>query len=281
MLKTYIVEDNALELANVLDFLALKCPQVEVVGTSGEMETAYVGIIETRPDLLISDIQIIGGLCYDLLDRLKKVDRLNDLRIIFMTRFRDFENAKNGYGYSPLAFLEKPFTAGELQEAVEKVGQPREFPQARQQIELFLEFISNQTQTSQRLTVTLLKGALQVVSLSDIVYLEASGSMTDIYMKDTPTPLVSSRNLGHYTTLLQNNSQFFVISKSILINLAHLDRYDHSEKRVIFRNPVRYVYASRSGGQELRQYLLQNPQPGSVPTDSLRTFFRKLFGLGG
>lgn len=281
MLKTYIVEDNALELANVLDFLALKCPQVQVVGTSGELETAYVGIIETRPDLLISDIQIIGGLCYDLLNRLKKVDRLNDLRIIFMTRFRDFDNAKNGYEYSPLAFLEKPFTATELQDAVEKVGQPRELPQARQQMDLFLEFISNHAQTDQRLTVTLLKGTLQIVNLSDIVYLEASGSMTDIYLKDTTTPLVSSRNLGHYTTLLQNNSPFFVISKSILINLTHLDRYDHSEKRVEFRHPARHVYASRSGGQELRQYLLQNPRPDSVPTDSLRTFFRKLFGLGG
>lgn len=281
MLKTYIVEDNVLELANVLDFLALKCPQVQVVGTSGELETAYVGIIETRPDLLISDIQIIGGLCYDLLNRLKKIDRLNDLRIIFMTRFRDFDNAKNGYEYSPLAFLEKPFTAGELQEAVEKVGQPRELPQARQQMDLFLEFISNQAQADQRLTVTLLKGALQVVNLSDIVYLEANGSMTDIYLKDTPTPLVSSRNLGYYTTLLQNNGQFFVISKSILINLAYLDRYDHSEKRVEFRYTTRHVYASRSGGQELRHHLLQNPQPNSVPTDSLRTFFRKIFGLSG
>lgn len=281
MLKTYVIEDNALELANVLDFLALKCPQVEVVGTSGELEAAYVGIIETRPDLLISDIQIIGGLCYELLNRLKKVDRLNDLRIIFMTRFRDFENAKNGYEYSPLAFLEKPFTAGELQEAVEKVGQPQEAPQAQQQIDLFLEYISNQAHTSQRLTVTLLKGALQVVNLSDIVYLEAKASMTDIYLKDTPAPLVSSRNLGHYSTLLKNNGQFFVISKSILINLSHLDRYDHSEKQIMFRNPARHVYASRSGGQELRQYLLHNPQPGSVPTDSLRTFFKKLFGPGG
>ncbi|MPR34334.1 LytR/AlgR family response regulator transcription factor [Salmonirosea aquatica] len=279
MLKTYIVEDNALELANVLDFLALKCPQVKVVGTSGEMESAYVGIIETRPDLLISDIQIIGGLCYDLLKRLKKVDRLNELRIIFMTRFRDFDNAKHGYEYSPLAFLEKPFTAGELHEAVDKVGQPREIPQARQQMELFLEFLSNQAHPGQRLTVTLLKGALQLVDLNDIVYLEANGSMTDLYLKDIQSPLVSSRNLGHYAALLHSNGQFFSISKSILINLTHLDRYDHSEKRIVFRHSARHVYASRSGGQELRQYLLQNPQPKAQLPDPVISFFRKLFGL--
>ena len=182
-LRTYIVEDNAAELANVLDFLAQKCPQVKVVGSSGEIQEAFEQISHTKPDLLISDIQITGGRCYDLLNQLNAAGRLRDLRIIFMTRFRDFDNARDGFEYAPIAFLEKPFTARDLQTAVEKVEKQRGPAQSNHQIELIMELIGHQNQTSQRLTVTLVGGALQLVELSDIVYQDADSSMTQFYLK--------------------------------------------------------------------------------------------------
>lgn len=280
MLKTYIVEDNALELATVVDFLAQKCPQTEVVGTAGEIDEAYEGIMQARPDLLISDIQLIGGLCYDLLNRLKKAGRLHDLRIIFMTSFRDFDNAKNGYEYSPIAFLEKPFTASDLQQAVEKVGQPRISTQAHEQMELFLQYLGQQVAPSQRLTVTLVGGTMQLVDLSEVVYLEADGSVTHFYLKGTSRPLASSKSLGYYQGVLQNDSRFFSISRGILINMDHFEQYDHSQLKVQFKSPLRHVYASREGGKALRQHLLQNPLPDSRPPDSVRAFFRRLFGMG-
>ena len=279
MLKTFVIEDNSLELANVLEFLALKCPQVEVVGTSGEIGDAYAGIVRTRPDLLISDIQIIGGLCYELLNRLKKARRLHELRIIFMTRFRDFENAKNGYEYSPIAFLEKPFTATELQIAVDKLGQPEVIPQAGQQLDAFLDYLGQQASPGQRLTVSLLGGTLQMVELADIVYLEAKGSMTDFHLKDTERPLVSNKGIGHYAGLLRHDARFFSVERGVIINLTQLDRYDHGERRITLKGPTRHVYASRSGGQNLRQYLLQNPLPDAAAPDSFKVLLKKLFGM--
>ena len=283
-LRTYIVEDNTAELNNVLDFLAQKCPQVEVVGSSGEIQEAYAQICRTRPDLLISDIQITGGRCYDLLNQLNAAGRLQDLRIIFMTRFRDFDNARDGFEYAPIAFLEKPFAASDLQKAVEKVEKHRGPMQADHQIELIMELIGHQTQTSQRLTVTLIGGSLQLVDLGDISYLEADGSVTRFYRKDrkdSDQPLVSNRNFGYYKDLLQNNARFFAISNSVLINMDHFDRYDHTERLVFLKNPPSHVYASRQGGRALRQFMLQNPLPDSRPAESLRGIFRKLFGLNG
>ncbi len=280
-LRTYIVEDNTAELNNVLDFLAQKCPQVEVVGSSGEIQEAFAQISRNRPDLLISDIQITGGRCYDLLNQLNDAGRLQGLRIIFMTRFRDFDNARDGFEYAPIAFLEKPFTASDLQKAVEKVEKHRTPAQANHQIELIMELIGHQTQTSQRLTVTLIGGSLQLVDLGDISYLEADGSVTRFYRKETDQPLVSSRSFGYYKDLLQNNARFFAISNSVLINMDHFDRYDHTQRLVFLKNPASHVYASRQGGRALRQFMLQNPLPDSRPTESLRGLFRKLFGLNG
>lgn len=282
IVRTYIVEDNAAELANVLDFLAQKCPQVEVVGSSGEIQEAFEQISRTKPDLLISDIQITGGRCYDLLNQLNAVGRLGGLRIIFMTRFRDFDNARDGFEYAPIAFLEKPFSASDLQTAVEKVEKQRVPAQTNHQIELIMELIGHHNQTSQRLTITLVGGSLQLVELTDIVYLEANTTTTHFYLKgmnENATPLSSNRNFGYYKDLLQNNPGFFAISNSILINMQYFDKYDHGQQLVQLKNPTRRLYASRQGGRALRQFMLQNPLPDSRPNESLRGIFRRLFGL--
>lgn len=259
MLKTYLLEDNAAELATVRDFLAQKCPGLTVVGAAAEMQEAYDGILSTRPDLLISDINLTGGRCYELLDRLKAADRLHGLRLIFMTGDRAFENARDGYAFAPVAFLEKPFTATELQQAVEKVRQSSESPQARQQIDQLLELLG-QPQPAQRLTISLLGGTLRRLELRDIVYLEADGSMTHFFLQEAPgQAIVSNKSLGYYRTLLQDNPNFFPISQSHIIHLDHLDRYDHGE-RIVYLHPVpRPLYASRSGARALREFLLERP----------------------
>jgi len=144
MLSTYLLEDNAAELANVREFLAQRCPQVEVVGAAGEMEEAFDGISLTRPDLLISDINIIGGRCYALLDRLNDAGQLAGLRIVFMTLFRDFDLVREELAHAPVDFLEKPFTADDLQRAVEKVAQIPVTPQTHRQVERLLELLSGE-----------------------------------------------------------------------------------------------------------------------------------------
>jgi len=144
MLSTYLLEDNTAELANVQEFLAQRCPQVEVVGTAGEMEEAFEGISRCRPDLLISDINIIGGRCYELLDRLNAAGRLAGIRIVFMTLFQDFDSAREEFAHAPVDFLEKPFTAEDLQRAVEKVTHVPRTPQSHLQVERLLELLSGE-----------------------------------------------------------------------------------------------------------------------------------------
>ena len=259
MLRTYLLEDNAAELATVREFLTQKCPGVVVVGAAADMQEAYDGILHTRPDLLISDINLIGGRCYDLLNQLKAVDRLHGLRLIFMTGVREYGNVRDGYAFAPVAFLEKPFTATELQQAVEKVQQNPENPQTRQQIDQLLELLG-QPKTAQRLTVSLLGGTLRRLELRDIVYLEADGNMTHFFLQDSPDrSIVSNKSLSYYRSVLQDNPNFFPISQGHVIHLDHLDRYDHSERIVYLHASPRHLYASRSGARALREFLLDRP----------------------
>lgn len=108
---------------------------------AGKMEEPFEGISRSWPDLLISDINIIGGRCYELLARLNEVIQLAGMRIVFMALFHDFDRVREEFAHAPVDFLKKPFTAKDLHRAVEKVAQVQVTLQTHRQVERLLEML--------------------------------------------------------------------------------------------------------------------------------------------
>lgn len=278
MLRTVIVEDNTAELENVLSFLAQLCPHVNVVGTASEITEGLALITQTQPDLLITDVQITGGSCYDLLEQLRVQKQLDGLSIIFMTGFHDFNNATQAFKYAAIDFLVKPFGAKELQVAVEKVATQQEPLQNLDQLNLLIDYLRTPHHKNERLAITLIGGKIQMIELSEVLFLESKSSMTNFFLKGYSSPIVANKNLGQYVETLQKDSRFFSISNSLLINLEYLHTYDHGEQAVRINHHNHTLYASRQGGQRLRQYLFSIHQIKSPKTESLKGFLRKLLG---
>lgn len=280
MLRTVIVEDNTAERENVITFLAQLCPQVEVVGVASAVNEGVELIVNTRPDLLITDVQITGGSCYHLLDELRRNGHLEGLSIIFMTGFQNFQNATPAFKYAAVDFLVKPFSGLELQQAVQQVARQQEPLQNMAQLDMLLELLRTPASPHRgRIAVTLLKGSIQMLPLDDVLYLEAKSSMTTFYLKDQST-LIANRNLGHYAETLQTDPRFFSVSNSLFINLDYLDNYDHSELVIKLHHLPRVLYASRQGGQRLRQFLTKPQQSLAPQSSTLVGFFKKLLGKG-
>jgi two-component system, LytTR family, response regulator len=87
-----------------------------------------------------------------------------------------------------------------------------------------------------------LKG-FQVVSLNDIIYCEAENTYTYIHLKDNKKVL-ASRPLMDYETLLQD-SLFFRIHKSTLVNMKHIKEYQKGEGGSVLMNNGRSLEVSR------------------------------------
>jgi two-component system, LytTR family, response regulator len=278
MLRTVVVEDNTAEMENVLAFLAQLCPHVQVVGATGEVQEAIALIVAQQPDLLITDVQITGGDCYHLLEKLRHKNQLNGLSIIFMTGYQDFNNATQAFKYAAVDFLVKPFSAKELQAAVEKVAKQHEPVQNLDQLNLLIDFLGAAHPQNDRLAVTLLGGKLQMVELSDVLFLEAKGNMSLFHFKDQPQPIVANRNLGQYVDILCNDHRFFSVSNSLLINLNYLLIYDHSEQAIRIKYHAQPLYASRQGGQRLKQYLSDNQSHSKPKNERLMAFFKRWLG---
>lgn len=276
MLKTIIVEDVPKELDTLKGFLATYCPEVLVVAETGVLTEAIALIIKHKPTLLMMDVEIMGGTCYDILSELQKQGHPLDFELIFLTGNHKFDYATSAFAYSAIDFLTKPLDPVLLQKAVKKAVEHHEPSIKIQQLELLLDLLRLPEGNSQRMAVYLVGGAIEMVEINQIIYLEADGVITKFHLQNENI-LTSARNLGYYTQFLQRDARFFSISNSLFINLNHMQRYNHAEKLVMMQNETN-LYASRRGGQDLRNYLTTNAIPPKSAMTGIMTYLKNLWG---
>ncbi|WP_298423851.1 LytTR family DNA-binding domain-containing protein [uncultured Kordia sp.] len=92
-----------------------------------------------------------------------------------------------------------------------------------------------------RLLIPLHGDKYVLIKLSQLVYCEADGNYTYYYMSDG-TRYISSKNLKITADLLKDEV-FYRISRSLLINLNHVESYDKTNNVVLTGNisfPVSY-----------------------------------------
>jgi two-component system LytT family response regulator len=275
-MKTIIIEDIAYEVELIKSLLNKYFPFVQIIGTTDNVEEGVELIAQNKPDFVLMDVEIMGGTSYDILNNLQQKQFPLDFEIIFLTGNRSFDYATMAFAYSALDFLTKPIDPVMFEKAVSKAIQKANPQQYSSQIALFMEMIKSvDTQTPTKLAVNKVGGVVEFINIADIIFLEADREITNFILKDELI-IKASKNLGHFEHLLVNQHHFFSISNSLLINLAELKSYDHSEKIVIMSN-AKQLYASRRGGQDLKNYIAQNPDLNKKSDSSLLKSLYKLF----
>jgi two-component system LytT family response regulator len=257
-MKTIIIEDIIHEVELIKSLLKLHFPEVEVIGIADSVENGIQLISSQKPDFLLMDIEIMGGTSYDILASLQNNNIPIDFEIIFLTGNRKFDYATMAFAYSALDFITKPIDTNLFQKAVSKAIQNANPQQYESQLTLFMDLIRcTENQSQSRLAITKIGGVIEFINIENIVFLEADREVTCFNLKGNQI-IKASKNLGFYDHLLVNHHHFFSISNSYLINLEELRSYDHSQKLVVMSNGQQ-VYASRRGGQDLKNYISNNP----------------------
>jgi len=256
-MKTIIIEDIIHEVELIKSLLKLHFPEVEVIGIADSVENGIQLISSQKPDFLLMDIEIMGGTSYDILASLQNNNIPIDFEIIFLTGNRKFDYATMAFAYSALDFITKPIDTNLFQKAVSKAIQNANPQQYESQLTLFMDLIRcTENQSQSRLAITKIGGVIEFINIENIVFLEADREVTCFNLKGNQI-IKASKNLGFYDHLLVNHHHFFPISNSYLINLEELRSYDHSQKLVVMSNGQQ-VYASRRGGQDLKNYISNN-----------------------
>ncbi|HAA13389.1 MAG TPA: DNA-binding response regulator [Cytophagales bacterium] len=226
MMNIVIIEDNPAAARHLKSLLDDEIPGWTLVGEADSIVGGLAVLEGQTPDLAFLDVELKDGLSFDLLRQLSSIE----FPIVFTTGHEQY--ALQAIKFSAIDYLLKPIDEDELAEAIEKVeADTQEGNVATKMSALLHNARSGPSNPLEGKLILKDKYGIQMVSVGDIVRLEASGSYTEFFIREQK-PLLISKGLKEYSQLLPE-TLFFRCHQSHLINLHYLRRYDKREGDVL------------------------------------------------
>ena len=117
MKKILIVEDDT-DIVSILS-LRLKQAGFEVFSALDGLSGVRLAV-QTKPDLILMDIWMPVGIGFSVGERLKALD-LGTIPVVYMTASKSKMLKKRARQMGAAAFLEKPYTFGQLMEIILRI----------------------------------------------------------------------------------------------------------------------------------------------------------------
>ncbi len=257
-IRTVLIEDIESERNTFKETLKNCCPDIVVVGEGDSIETGFEIIQTTNPDLVFLDINLNIGTGFDLLNKCLENGHIQ-FEIIFLTGEINITYPVRAIHYSALDFIYKPIDSTKLYESIHRVktkfASKAINPFYQKQLELLIQNLqNNHDKKTNKVAFHRSGGAIEFVQTNNIVYCEAEKDTTHIYLADN-TKFTAMKNLSFYARPLEIDFNFFRISDKLLINLEFLKTYNHNDDFKVMMVNGKILYASRRGGQDLKQFL--------------------------
>lgn len=209
-IKAIIVDDENHARILLRGMLNTFCPEVEVVGESGDLPNGVKAIRKLKPDLIFLDIEMPGHSGLELLEFFDE-EEIN-FSVVFTTAYHQY--AVKAFKLSALDYLLKPISPQDLEEAVKRFN--RERRGQRQQYEHLKEMLQP---TAPRSIAVPIGTGFKFLPVDSIMYIKADSSYTEIAMMDGER-IVASRTLKNFEDVLCEDERFMRTHKSYIVNIA-------------------------------------------------------------
>lgn len=220
-----IVEDDGRSMDKIASIVAAHFPEIDGSGAT-TLAAALEYCQDHYPQLLILDINLPDGDAFTLLEQLR-VQHLENVQVIFITGHAGY--ALQAIKFSALDYLLKPFREEDLVQAVKKALQQVHDRQYHKQLEAFRHNISATDETVKIVLKT--SEETHVVSISDIIRVEADDNYSRFYRIEDATILISQA-LKVFERKL-DSSGFIRVHQSHLVNLQHIRLFNR--KKLLLR----------------------------------------------
>jgi two-component system LytT family response regulator len=241
-LTALLVDDEFASRMVLSRLLKDYCPEVSVIGTVSSVPEAVEKIKVLKPDVVFLDIEmpILNG--FQLFNFFETVA----FDVIFVTAYNQY--AVQAFEVSAIDYLVKPISPERLQQSVAKliqVGQKdaMQRQQGRQAL---------QDKFRSKLTLTHQKG-FTIVSLTDIVRIEAQGAYADIYLHNNKKITVSNP-MGDYEGSLSTAEGFFKVHRSHLVNVYFIAAVEMETNQILLLDKT-LIPISRSRKSDFLAFL--------------------------
>lgn len=221
MIKAVIIDDEPAMQELNSRLLAEYFPDIKLAGTADSVESGLSLIRDTRPDLVLLDIEIKGGTGFEILQELKPFT----FKVIFITAFDTF--AIKAIKFSALDYILKPVNEAEFQPAIQKaVDNFHNSSDDQTQVDVLMDSYRKEIQSKKMVLKTI--DSLHIIDIGDILFCKSDNSYTTFFMNDENEKIVVSKGIKEYAELLKDYG-FFRPHQSYLVNLNHVKRIDKSD----------------------------------------------------
>ncbi|SFT15889.1 response regulator [Paenibacillus sp. BC26] len=136
-IKVFVVDDEERQRNSIIKHIDWKRYQMRVVGQSEDAEHAIELAQLEAPDLLITDIRMMGMDGVELSSRMRKINP--GMHIIMVTGYEEFEYAKSAVDIGVDAFLVKPIIFDELTTILERICQSQQLALSKSREDLLIK----------------------------------------------------------------------------------------------------------------------------------------------
>ncbi|MFV8342635.1 LytR/AlgR family response regulator transcription factor [Flavobacterium sp. XS2P39] len=167
-----------------------------------------------KPELVFLDIAFTNDTFFEMLEQLE----FSIPKLVFISAHENY--AVKAFKYNAIDFILKPIDFNAIILAIYKVIKRTEMERSyqNQNIEK-IKFLNATHQSNGYVAISSLD-KIEIIPMSEIIYCQADGKYTNFFLLNGKK-IMSSRNLGEYSAILDNN-YFFRIHHSYIVNLRHI-----------------------------------------------------------
>lgn len=213
-MKAIIIDDENKARKVISTFITENCQDILEIHEAEDLLSGVELIKSVQPDLVFLDIEMPQYSGLQILELLQP-NEIN-FQIIFVTAYNEY--AIQAFKLSAVDYLLKPVDKNELLEAIAKAKQIIENKEVSHKIE-DLKKVFHQMALN-KIALEIPKGII-FTSHDDILYFEADGMYTNVYLKGKEPQLIC-KPLKHFAQQLETKSVFYKPHRSYLINLKYL-----------------------------------------------------------
>lgn len=215
---------------------------VEVVGEAGSVKDGLQLIQETKPQMLLLDVEMNDGTGFDVMDGMLD----SSIHVVFITAFDHY--AVKALRAEAVDYLEKPLNPNELDAALHKV---------KRLVDKGDSVDSRQVISSVKAKI---QGKIAVPTRTGLIYLEAhqilfikaSGSYAEIHLDPSADPIIVSRNLTEIYPALEGLG-FIRVHRSYLINTSKIKELNRTDGGYVILSDRQRIPISKQFKEEVVQ----------------------------
>lgn len=243
-MKVLVLDDDN-KISNMIKSLLEKyfSKSIKQIDTVSNVEEAVKAINSENYQLYLFDIHLGNETSFEIFDQIEK----SKTKLIFITGHEKY--AINAIKHQAIDYILKPINICEFKNSIEKV---LDLIQKEQKVGSVNQFSIKQENS---LMLKALE-SIKLVKLNEVIYLEASGPYTDVFLT-TGDKITVTKHLKDFENKLENTG-FYRIHNSFIINTLKISGITKKDGYTVEMQNNKSLVISSRRKDDFMHYLEQN-----------------------